>query len=81
MGVKNIRCWGIVDDDGISNVSTELRKVLEHKENEAPKLTQQWMSCTDLYVVSTMIVTTLSEQTMSYCPFWIKPIENRIRIL
>lgn len=39
MGVKNIRCWGIVDDDGISNVSTELRKVLEHKENEALELT------------------------------------------
>ena len=29
LGVENVGCWGIVDDDGFSKISTDLGKIFD----------------------------------------------------
>ncbi len=29
LGVKNVRCWGIIDDDGFSKISSDLGKIFD----------------------------------------------------
>lgn len=61
--VEDVRCRGVVDDDGILQISTDLRKILYLIRHDRD---QESSSSTYLDVISLMVVTALSEKPMMY---------------
>ena len=75
VGVENVRCGRVVDDDAVFHFSAKLRQVLHVSYRSFPRC------CTYLDVVAFVVVATLSEQTVSNDPTSVEHVKYGIGIL
>lgn len=80
LGVENVGSRGVVDDDGILEITANLGKVLWSM-SVCVSRTGEKRGLSNLYIVPLVVVTAFAEQSVMYNTVDIKLVKQRVAVL